>query len=961
MSSFTHQSHRFARRVAGLLVAAFAAAVALGAPGASPALADFGFLPGAAGFNGAITNAEGASDTQAGSHPYQITTSFALNTETNTEGQYVPDGDMKNLTVSLPPGLIGNPQVVPQCPMAEFYATNPENTEENDCPSSTQVGMLGLNIIGFGEEYYVPLDNLVVPPGVPAEFGGSLSEIPIVLTASVRSGSDYGIDISVKNPTQSSVLAASSATFWGVPSEASHDPLRGAICYAGTSAKPEACEDGGKPSGGTPAPFLTMPTSCSGPLTFAAKADSWQEPEKWVTDSFLTHETSGAESPVGVTGCEQLDFSPKLSVQPDTTVADSPSGLNVELSLPQSDITEGRAEAELKNATVTLPQGVSVDPSAANGLTGCPLLSGEEEHPGVAGIDVENGEAPNCAESSKIGKVEIDTPLLSEPLKGGIYVAQQGNNPFHSLLAIYLTAYADGVWIKLAGHVEAEPGTGKLTTTFANNPQLPFTNLKLTFFGGPGGVLATPDACGSYTTTSVLSSWAGGPDASPFESFSIDSGCVSGFAPSFTAGTQSPQAGAYSPLTVSFERSDADQYMSGVTVKLPPGVLAKLAGVQECPEADLAAAAAKTGAQEQASPSCPSGSEVGSVTTGAGPGSSPVFISGKAYLTGPYKGAPYGLAVVVPALAGPYDLGTVVVRQALYVDKTTAQVTAVSDPFPTELQGIPLRLRRVDVTFNRPNFTFNPTSCEPMSIAGTLTSTEGASAAVNSRFQAAGCQALDFKPGFKVYTHKGHTRRNGAYLHVHVTSSSGQANIRSVFVKLPKILPARNETLKKACATAQFAANPSGCPKESVVGYATATTPVLAKPLTGPAIFVSHGGAAFPDLDVVLQGDGVTVDLSGITNIVKGITSSDFASVPDVPVSSFELTLPEMSNAALAAEGNLCFLTKAKRVKETVDGKTVYRKHTVKQRRSLIMPTTITGQNGAQIEQSTKIAVEGCG
>ena len=413
----------------------------------------------------------------------------------------------------------------------------------------------------------------------------------------------------------------------------------------------------------------------------------------------------------------------------------------------------GLAEANLKDATVVLPAGVSVSPSAANGLAACT--------PAEIGID--NASAPACPDASKVGSVEVDTPLLSDPLKGSVYIAQQNQNPFGSLLAIYITAYGDGVWVKLAGHVVADPVTGQLTTTFANNPQLPFTDFKLDFFGGPHGVLATPDSCGSFTSTSDLSSWAGGPDGTPSDSFAINSGCVSGFAPAFSAGTQDAQAGQFSPFVLSFSRSDADQYFSGLSVKLPPGMLAKLAGVGECSDAQLAAAAANTGTAELANPSCPANSQVGTVTTGAGPGSDPLFVPGKAYLTGPYKGAPYGLAVVVPAVAGPYDLGTVVVRQALYVDPTTAQVTAVSDPFPTILQGIPLRIRRIDVNLNRPDFTINPTSCDPTSVTGTLTSLEGVSTPASSHFQVGGCSSLGFSPKLKMaLTGKGKTR-SGAH------------------------------------------------------------------------------------------------------------------------------------------------------------------------------------------------------
>jgi hypothetical protein len=383
-------------------------------------------------------------------------------------------------------------------------------------------------------------------------------------------------------------------------------------------------------------------------------------------------------------------------------------------------------------------------------------------------------------------------------------------------------------------------------------------------------------------------------------------------------------------------------------VKLPQGLVGKLAGVSECSGAQIAHAEHNTGTAEKANPSCPAGSQLGMVLTGVGPGPDPFFASGKAYLTGPYKGAPYGIAVIVPALAGPFDLGTVVVRAAINIDPHTAQVTVSSDPFPQIIDGIPLRLRRVDVTVNRPGFTLNPTSCDPTQITGVLDSITGARHAVSSRFQVGDCASLAFRPGFKVFTKARHTKRFGAFLRVKVSSGPGQANIRSVFVKLPKALPSRTATLKGACSEKQFEIDPAGCPAASRVGTAIARTPILSTPLTGPAIFVSHGGAAFPDLDIVLQGSGITVELEGNTNIHHNVTSSSFKSVPDVPVSSFELTLPTGPHSALSANGNLCFKT-AKRGK-----------HWVRRRVKLVMPTTITGQNGALIHRNTRIAVQGC-
>ncbi len=512
--------------------------------------------------------------------------------------------------------------------------------------------------------------------------------------------------------------------------------------------------------------------------------------------------------------------------------------------------------------------------------------------------------------------------------------------------------------VKLEGDVVANEQTGQLVSTFAGNPQLPFSELKLTFYGGPRAPLATPNACGSYRTASFFEPWShleangeptGTPDAEPgVEPFSIVSGCVSGFAPGFKAGMENPVAGAYSPFFLQISREDGEQELSGVQIEMPKGLVGKLAGVEECSEAQIAHAEHNTGVAEKAAPSCPAGSQIGSVQTAAGPGEAPFYVSGKAYLTGPYKGAPYGVVVIVPALAGPFDLGTVVVRAAINIDPHTAQVTVTSDPLPRMLAGIPLKVRQIEVAVNRHDFTLNPTSCEAMQVSGLLSSFEGAQHTATARFQVGDCASLAFKPGFKVSTKARHTKRFGAFLHVKITSGQGQANIKSVLVKLPKQLPSRVETLKGACSEKQYQENPAGCPAASRVGTAIARTPILATPLTGPAIFVSHGGAAFPDLDIVLQGAGITVQLEGNTNIKHNITTSNFKSAPDVPINSFELTLPTGPRSALAANDNFCFKT------------VIHHKHKTKQRIKLIMPTTITGHNGAVVKQNTVIAVTGC-
>jgi hypothetical protein len=611
--------------------------------GAAPARADFGI----ASFDGSVSDAGGATHTQAGGHPAGVTTTFTFNLTEDSLGRPAPDGQVKDIEIDLPPGLIGDPTAVPRCSRARF-AEGP-NT---NCPAASQVGTSTLlfnynRSTGQFSGFTAKVFNLVPRPGTVAEFGFRYATNTITIEARVRSGDDYGVTMRLRNLPQALGLMGNATTFWGVPAD----------------------QNGG---GGTRAPFVSLPTSCLGPQVTTLRVASWQEPGNLETASFLSHDTTG--NLVGGTGCERLDFDPTITAQPDTTVANTPTGLSVDVHVPQEENPVGLATANLKTAVVKLPAGISVSPAAANGLVGCSL----------AQIGLHNESEPRCPDAAKIGSVEVDTPVVATPLHGAIYAAQQGNlpghgsNPFGTLLAIYVTAAGEGVQIKLAGKVEADPVTGQLTTTFVENPQLPFEHFKLRFFGGHGAVLATPERCGTYATTASFEPWSGTPAVSSRDSFAIGSGCVSGFSPSFNAGVVDPTAAGSSPFTLSFSRADTDQGLAGFSVVLPRGLLANLKGVPLCPDAQAA-----TGA-------CPAASQVGTVTVGAGPGPNPLFLPGRAFLTGPYKGAPYGLAVVVPAVAGPFDLGTVVVRQAIQVDPIDAHVTVTSDPFPTILQGDPI-------------------------------------------------------------------------------------------------------------------------------------------------------------------------------------------------------------------------------------------------------------------------------
>jgi hypothetical protein len=861
-------------------------------------------------FDLAVTNANGAPSTQAGAHPYEMSTSFTVSTHEDGKGHTLPDESVRNLTTDLPAGFSGNPTAYPTC-------TDAELANEGRCSPDTQVGYVALTEGGeFGLQF--PIYNMKPPPGVPAQFGFWALVSAVHLQATVRTGGDYGLRVSTIDLPQTFPWTSTVVRFWGVPADPSHDELRGS-CLSLVSGLPSS---GSCPSHAPAAPFLTNPTSCAPAATATGRVNSWQD---------AGYDVVTSTSEAGITGCEKLPFSPSFTATPDVHAAGSPSGLSVHLHVPQNANPVGVATANLKTAVVTLPQGMRISASSADGLQGC----------SPAQIAIRSAEAATCPDGSKIGEVTVDTPLLEKPLSGGVYLATPYDNPSGGLLALYIVAEGSGVTLKLAGSLVADPITGQLTATFDNNPQLPFTDLNLDFKSGPRAPLSTPKACGTYDTHAELTSWASSTPVSSDSSFTIDQNCdqAGRFTPTMSAGLLDPRAGGSSPFTLTIDRPSGQEDLGAIEVALPPGVLAHIGDVPLCPESQAAAG------------TCSSASQVGTTTVGAGPGSNPVNIPqpGKTptavYLAGPYKGAPFSLSIVAPAQAGPFDLGTVVVRAALFIDAHDARVRVLSDSLPTILHGIPLDLQRIDVTVERPGFMVAPTDCDPMQVTGVATSAAGQTAPLDSRFQVASCASLKFAPKFTVSTTGQASKRGGAGLTVKLSypnAAKGEANLTRVKVELPRQLPSRLSTLHQACTAAQFDKNPSGCPAASVVGHAVVHTPLLPVALTGPAYFVSHGGEAFPSLIVVLQGDNVTIDLVGTTFISKsGITSTTFKTVPDVPFSTFELTLPKGSHSALAA--NL----KAK-AKYSFCGQ------------KLAMPTELIAQNGIAIRRNTRISTTGC-
>jgi hypothetical protein len=882
----------------------------------------------------------GALDAQAGSHPFQLTTTINFEegyVDRNVSGH--PWGGStpalaKDLHFKLPPGLIGNPTPFAQCPLGEFL--RPENGKETSCAQQTAVGVARvlLGVPGFAGSvpFTEPLFNLAPSVGEPARFGFVVYGIPVLLTTKLRTGGDYGVTVNVTNISQAAEFIGSEVTFWGVPGEEVHNNVRGQACLLGEQLNSTG---GGSVSAPClpfeevkPPPLLSMPPSCTGAIQSTVEGDSWLEPQN---DKLL----ATAQLPA-MDGCNQLQFNPSIEVTPDGRAGSTPTGLAVTVKVPQevSLNAEGLAESDVKDTTVTLPAGVSLNPAAADGLMSCT----EEQ------IALSSAGPSACPEASKVGLVKIKTPLLPNAVEGAAYLATQNANPFGSLVALYVYAEdpVSGSRIKLAGEVAPDPVTGQIVSTFKDTPELPFETFELHFFGGDRAPLSTPSLCGGYTTTaSIVSSSSEAPVTSS-STFDVNSGpngtpCHAPlpFSPSLTAGTTSIQAGGFSPFTMTMSRPDGSQNLQAIKLTMPPGLLGTLSTVKLCKEAQANAG------------TCGPESLIGHTIVSVGVGGDPFSVTGgEVFITEGYGGAPYGLSIVNPAKAGPFDLGKVIVRAKIEVDPITAALTITTDnsgPYkiPTILDGIPLQIQHVEVSIDRPNFTFNPTNCSPLSIGGRLFSNEGSSAAVNVPFQITNCAVLAFKPKLTAKTNGKTSRTAGASLSVKLTYPAGpyDANIAKVKVDLPRQLPSRLTTLQKACPAQTFEANPAACPPESIVGHAKATTPVLPVSLEGPAYFVSYGDEEFPQLIIVLQGYGTIVHLVGSTyiNPKTNVTSSTFKQVPDVPVGTFELTLPQGKYSALGANKNLC----------TVKG-------------GLKMPTLFVAQNGTEIHTSTPITATGC-
>ncbi|HEV7162906.1 MAG TPA: hypothetical protein VGN25_06610 [Solirubrobacteraceae bacterium] len=870
---------------------------------ASADSAQFGIEPGS--FTTVLSN------TGAGEHA-DLTTRFTI----NQEPAGTPAGYIKDLRLSLPPGLIADPAATTRCEMGAVLSER--------CPASAAVGVAEL-LQGVPPEFLAPRKSTVFVYSIepyadePAAFAFISSGSPVRLDASLSAAGEYGLTMTASDISDAQPMVSATVTLWGIPAD--HN---GPLCHVNETTKKEECAKFGGRGTGPRVPFLSNPVKCGTLPGSSLALDSWQEP------GVDQHEGSSMGA---TTECEGLAFDPSVSIAPERTHVGEPTGYGVVVTMPSSLEPEGRAKADLRSASFELPAGTVISPSAGQGLQACSAAQFKLESPTPqTSLTSEAPSAAECSSASQIGSAYIKTPSLSEPLEGAVFLGTpecgpctardaQGGKMLHLLVQVT----GSGVLVKLHGFMTVDEATGRLTAVIEDSPQLPVEELKLSFDGGPTALLANPGECGAVlrgagqltpynteTPTEVSSA--------PFQL----TGCgPPQFAPAFNAGTVANQAGASSPVVVTISRSDQDQSLGRFTVRMPPGLLGLLSKVPACPSA-----AAQQG-------TCGAQSEIGSVAISAGPGERPLNLSGKVFLTGPYGSAPFGLSIVTPAQAGPIDLGTINIQAGIHVDPTTAALTIASGEVPQSLAGIPLQIRSLSLDIDRGGFIVDPTDCRPQAIAADLASAQGTTTSASQHYQVSGCAKLPFKPQLTALAGAKTTRLGGATVHLKVVSGTGQANVSKVKIDLPKALPSRLTTLQGACREAVFKANPAGCPASSVLGTGAITTPFLRALMTGPVYMVSHGNRAFPDLDAVVEAEGVTLTLVGTTAFTKGISSEAFRTLPDAPISTLDLMFPAGAHSAFAANANLC-------------------------KRALPMPTQLTGQNGAVIKQTVKIAVSGC-
>lgn len=912
----------------------------------SPVLKDGEAMPaGIAHFGFSVTSPTGEPAIRAGGHPNLVTTSFLLNSmfvETVNE-PVKPVEAAKELVFYLPLGLLGNPTVAEPCP-ASIVETQ---SELSGCPPASRVGtilpMILSNLFANTPDptHVHGIYSVTPEKGYAAEFAFSSNNFTFFIYASVvRHEGVYMLRVATPGVPPVASLVGLVASFYGDIQEHIANGSEEGFNY-----------DRGS--------FLTNPSDCEASLTAReaqAELSTWEHPESTFNTAVPAYSA--------LEGCQLLDFAPTLKVTPQTTQADEPSGYEFGLTVPQApNGFAGLATPPVRSVSITLPQGTTISPSSANGLLAC-------DENGPHGLNIEGKEseaigpdglaapvAGHCPTGSQLANVTAETPLLHEQLEGHLFLATPGCGGAEqpacteedasngTLFGLYLELEAPnaGVIIKLKGSASVDPHTGRITATFSEGPQFPFSKLSVAMKVGARAPLANPQSCGEATSRGAITPWSNpNQPATPLSTFTVDWDGLDGscplampFGPSQLAGMANPSAGAYSPFNLVLRRADREQNIASVSTTLPEGMLAAISKVGRCPEPQASIGG------------CPAASEIGSVTAGVGAGSEPYFVKGKVYFTGPFRNAPFGLSVVVPAVAGPFNLGNVIVRVALFVDPHSAQVTAVSDAFPQELDGVPLHIRMLDFTLNAKEFTLNPTSCSQHSITTTVYSATGAVANLDSPFAVTNCNSLAFEPTLTATTEAEATKANGTGVYIKIAypspSIKPEANVSQVTVRFPGRLPVRLTTLQRACTASVFAANPAACPQGSNVGVVTVHTPVLSQPLVGPAYLVSYGSAKFPDVVFVLQGEGVTLDVDGQSNVSSsGVLKVTFPSVPDAPFTSVEARLPP---------GPFSQFTNTRATTHASVSQCGER---------LIAPVHMVSYSGLEISRNVQFAIKGC-
>ncbi len=904
------------KRFSAILAGALVALALL----AAPAQSAFGL----SNFKVAITNEDGTPAIQAGSHPFAVTTSFEI-AFTGEGFSAIAEGKIRDALFEQVAGLVGDATAIPRCSTADFLI---DDSGRPTCSIETVVGIQTASVNNpdaFKEPG--PIFNLPPPPGAAVRLGWKVEGVPVVVDLGIRQSPPYNAIASTRNVNQTLAVFRSIVELWGVPADPANDVVRGWECRGNAKADKvtadriiRASGATGCPSNAPELPFLTLPRSCEGPAITRYEVRSWQEPERWAT---------GFHEGPAFAGCEKLGFSPDVSSQTTTDSAETGTGLDFSITFKDEGLKNpnGLAQSDMQKAIVTLPEGVTVNPSVGEGLGVCTPANLNNE-------TLSSAPGTGCPNASKIGTVQVESPLVDEAIAGNVFLAQQDDpttttpgaeNPFDSLIAFYIVLKNPqlGILVKQPAKVEPHPTTGQLVTTVEDIPQIPFSSFRFHFNEGQRAPLISPPTCGTHTTRAELTPRANpGQVRTVLSSFQITRGVNGGpcppggvppFNPGFQAGSLNNNAGSFSPFTMRLTRNDGEQNMTKFSSTLPPGVVGKLAGVGKCSNAQIAAAKAKTGRAEQASPSCPAGSRIGRTLAGAGVGSALTYVPGSLYLAGPYKGAPLSVVSITPALAGPFDAGTVVVRVALKLNQVTAQVEvdgSASDPIPHILKGIPLKLRDLRVYTDRPNFTLNPTSCDPSQVKATLfgsfldlfSPADDVAVKLATRYQAANCQTLGFKPRLRMKLRGGTKRGDHPALRAVLRARSGDANIGAATVTLPRSAFLEQAHIRTICTRVQYAADK--CPPGAVYGWARAFTPLLDDPLEGP-VYLRSSSNELPDLVVALKGI-VEIDLSSRIDSKNGGIRNTFVSIPDAPVSKFVLSLQGGKKGLIVNSRNLC-------------------------------------------------------